>query len=377
MILRVSMLVLLVLSGCVAASPRFDEPSSDRVIVFVPGYRGSFLREEAGEHRLAWISPGAGLTQGDTSLALDFVGRRDDKRFGPLVPDGPMTRLTAVPLIYAVDAYLPWLEAAKDSGLDFVPLGYDWRRDIRDSAQRLCQTIEKLLRPGRKISLVGHSMGGLVTLRCLRTANAAIREAIDKVVFVGVPFGGGPGMLDDLSAGTPSARNTALMSVEALFTFPSSWQLLPPQGDFFFRDGQRSSIDLQSAQTWLDRSWSVFRDPALKTDRAYLAQLDALLAARRELWASLGDAPAEPFPWKAMVVIGKGRSTTVGWGVDAQGTVDLSRALLGDGDGSVATDRAHPPVPISAIEVQTDAEHIGLLNDRGVQRVVLDFLARP
>lgn len=372
-----SLCLLLLLPGCVAAPPRFNAPTSDRVVLFIPGYRGSFLREEAGAKRLAWISPVDGLSKGDTSLALDFVGRRDDKRFGPLVEDGPMTRLTAVPLFYSVDSYLPWLEAAKDSGLDFVPFGYDWRRDIRQPAQRLCDTIERLARPGRKIALVGHSMGGLITLRCLRTASPAVRAAVDRVVFVGTPFRGGPGMLDDLSTGTRSASNTALMSVEALFTFTASWQLLPLTGDFFLRGGQPQSVDLQSRDTWLTRGWSVFRDSTLKGDPAYLAQLDALLAARAELWASLADAPQEPFPWKAMAVIGSGRPTTVGWPIDAQGAVDLANPVMGDGDGSVATSRAYPPAPISAIEVQTDAEHSVLLNDRGVQRVVLEFLARP
>lgn len=366
------------LPACIAAPPSFAAPSNDRVVIFVPGYRGSFLREEAGARALIWLTPAGGLSTGDTSLALDFVGRREDKRHGPLTADGPMTRITAVPLLYAVDAYLPWMNAAKEAGLDFVPFGYDWRRDIREPSARLCETIAALARPRRKVSLVGHSMGGLVTLHCLRTASAVVRQTVERVVFVGVPFRGGPGILDDLTLGTASGRNTALMSAPALFTFASSWQLLPLGGDFFEGPGQlRPQIDLQDPGTWTGRGWSVFSDRTLAVEPRYLAQLSALLKARADLWSILGDAPDAPFPWKAMAVIGKGRPTPVAWPVDSSGNVDLHHPITGDGDGTVATARSKPPSPIAFVEVETDVEHSQMLNAPGVQQVVIDFLRRP
>src|ERR1700742_1064471 len=87
------LLVLVLLAACSTASlPDLPKATHDRATVLVPGYKGSFLADESGKR--VWITPGAVLGSGDTTLALDFPGVHDERSAGPLHPDGPITRLS-------------------------------------------------------------------------------------------------------------------------------------------------------------------------------------------------------------------------------------------------------------------------------------------
>ena len=358
------------LCACVAPQPTIVTPTGEDVTIFVPGYKGSFLQTEAGE--LAWISVGQALSAGDRSLAVPFTGQREGKGFGPLKPAGPMTKLTVIPLIFEEDPYGSWMDWAKDALPGFIPFSYDWRLDLRESAASLCTFIEQL-GPHRRVRIVAHSMGGLVTLQCLRRGPEAVRAAVKKVVFLGTPFRGGPGQWDDLHLGTKTSANTKLLDAEALLTMPAAWQILSPEPDVFFDErGARVDVPAYDASTWVEGHWGLFKDPNL--DPAYRRQLEQRFEAHRALWASLSDEEGPPLPWAAMVVIGKGRPTVRGWTLKADGTFDFENPLRGDGDGAVLVERAHPPRPIKATIVETTGEHGGMLRLPEVQAVIADFL---
>lgn len=235
-------LVAIALTGCSVARVRLAPPTGDEVTLLVPGYRGSFLFTDGPEPERAWFSPGDVVTRGERSLALPFPGQRPAERFGPLAPDGPITRLTLIPLLASIDVYRSAMEFGRERLPGFTTFGYDWRRDVRESAGALCARIEQLVAEGggrRKVNLVVHSMGGLVALHCLLHGGAgpgtqpwAGAAHVQRVVFVGTPFRGSPGIFDDLHEGTATGRNTALLRAEALFTFASSFQLLPWRSDF-------------------------------------------------------------------------------------------------------------------------------------------------
>ncbi len=364
--------LLVVLAGCVAPQPNLLPPAGDSVTVFVHGYKGAFLETQGGE--LAWISVGAALSKGDRSLALPFSGQRDGPRFGPLKPTGPMTRLTVVPFIFEEEIYASWMGWAKGALPGFITYAYDWRLDIRESGAGLCAFIEAL-GPEKRVQVVAHSMGGLVTLQCLRRGPDAVKAAVKKVVFVGTPFRGGPGQWDDLQLGTKASANTHLLAAEALLTMPSAWQLLPASPEFFFDEqGAHRDLPAYDAATWLEGKWGVFQDPSLTNDAAYRRQLEERLEAHRALWVSLADEDGPAPTWEAMAVIGKGRPTVNGWTVKADGRFDFSQPLRGDGDGSVLAQSAHPPRPIKATIVETTFEHTQMLRQEEVQTVIADFL---
>jgi len=369
-----SMWAAVVGMGCVSAQPVLVAPSGEEVTLFVHGYKGAFLQTAEGQ--LAWLHPRQAFSSGDTSLALGFEGQRDFQRYGPLTVSGALTRLMVVPGLIQETLYLPWLEFGRDRLPGFMVFAYDWRQDVRQTASALCERIESL-GPNRRVRIVAHSMGGLVTLQCLRHGSAAARAMVSHVVFVGVPFKGTPAPWDDLFLGNPTARNRALLSAEALLTFSSTWQLLPPTADFFF-DSQRrpTPVDAFSGEAWLKHGWGLFGEPELKDNAGYRAQLTARLEAHQGLWAGLGDEEGEQPSWKSLTVIGTGRTTVSGFVANRDGSFDFTQALTEDGDGTVETSRAMAPKPIRGPRVDTTAEHAVMLNESGVQAAIADFLSR-
>lgn len=362
--------VLFIAAGCIAPQPILAPPAGEDVTFFIHGYRASFLATESGE--LAYITPGQGLSKGDLSLALPFAGQRDFPKYGALHAVGPLTRLTAIPLLIDLDPYASWMDWAKTALPGFQVYAYDWRQDIRESGRLLCERIASL-GPNRKVRLIGHSMGGLVSLACLRSGHVGAKSVV-KVAFVGTPFKGGPGQWDDLQLGTKSSSNTALLGAEALLTFPASWQLLPPEPDFFV-DAQGASVPVRAydAQTWLTNAWGLFAEPSVRENPAYRAQLEARLAEHASFWKEMGDLEGAAPEWKTLAIIGTGRQCDVSWRAKGE-VIDLSAALRGDGDGTVAANRAVPPKPIVAEVVNTGAEHSALLNDDGVREVLRQFV---
>lgn len=82
-------------------------------------------------------------------------------------------------------------------GYDVHYFGYDWRLDISQSAAHLETWIGGL--PEGPVSIVAHSMGGLVTAQYLKQA---ANPRVEKFVAIGTPFQGAVGALKDLELGT-------------------------------------------------------------------------------------------------------------------------------------------------------------------------------
>ena len=338
---RLLIFLCCLLSCSVAPRPDLPPPSGAVATILVPGYEGSFLVDEHGQR--AWLNPEEALSSGDRSLALPFEGERPLKTFGPLHPDGPMTKLGV--LFVHKDVYLGFLEFARSALPGVVAFGYDWRKDIRESARELCETIARL--PVERVDLVAHSMGGLVAMHCLHSGAPKVR----RVVFAGTPFRGGAQIMNDLLAGTETGRDAALLSKEALFSFPAAFQLLPPEGDF------------NDPEIWLREGWGVFADPALRVDPAYRAQLTRMLAAHRESWAALANSRGTK---DVLTIIGTGRPT-----LSVVHPADREHPDRADGDGSVLVTSA----TLEGTQVfETRAEHAELLLDEGVQHAIARFL---
>jgi pimeloyl-ACP methyl ester carboxylesterase len=364
-------LAAVLLAGCIAPQPVLAPPTGDDVTIFLHGYRASFLATESGE--LAYVTPAQGLSKGDRSLALPFDGQRDFPRYGPLHVVGPLTRLTAIPFIIDLDPYASWMAWAKTELPGFQVFAYDWRRDVRESGRGLCERIAAL-GPRRRVRLVGHSMGGLVSLACLRSGHEGA-QSVRKVAFIGTPFKGGPGQWDDLQLGTPTSSNTVLLAPEALLTFPATWQLLSPTPDFFVDEQGRSvPVPAYDAQSWLDRRWGLFAETSVRENPAYRAQLEARFSEHEALWRELGDLDGPAPAWASLAIVGTGRPTVVSWKVMADGGIDLEHPVKGDGDGTVPSTRAVPSKPTVAEIVNTAAEHSALLNDEGVREAVRQFV---
>lgn len=366
----------LALCACTAAPLRPPLPGGDEVTIFIHGIRGSFLVTEAGER--AWLSVGDVLSGGERSLALPFPGQRPAPVFGPLRPDGVMTRLTLAPLLVERDIYLGFLNFGMERLPGFLPFAYDWRVDAREAVKRLHETIEQL--PAARVNLIGHSLGGLVALYYLRYGGGgaaagltwAGAKRVSRAVFVGAPFRGAPAFLRDLLEGAPVGSNTRLVSREAAFTFATEFQLLPWPGRYFEDD----TLDAGDAETWRKNGWGVFADAALRDDPAYLAQLQRMLSAQREFREALGDAPGEPPEVRALSLVGEGHPTAARLLV-RDGRVNFDGSPTEPGDGDVPAASAMPPAPLACGRLSTRAPHAAMLNDRDVQEAIARFVTAP
>jgi pimeloyl-ACP methyl ester carboxylesterase len=88
---------------------------------------------------------------------------------------------------FAEEIYKPILEVLSSSGWDTRPFYYDWRKDVRDSANILSGYIGANSNPDEKVDLVGHSMGGLVGRAYVQLYQGG---QLAKLLMVGSPHQG-------------------------------------------------------------------------------------------------------------------------------------------------------------------------------------------
>jgi hypothetical protein len=361
------------------------------VTLLVHGYRGGSLLTQGERPETAYLTVGQALGLSGHTLARPFPGMRPLPTLGALRPGGPLTRITVVPGVAQREIYggfLSWGAEQLPGGLE--ALAYDWRGDLREASRALCEAKDRALAAGAtRVNVVAHSMGGLVTLHCLRTGGGlpapaggprgawAGARGVGRVVFAGVPFAGAPGVYDDFVTGVPTGLNRQLLSPAAVFTFTAAFQLLPPAPDFFVdAEGRPHPAPAYQADFWRAQGWGPFADAALREDAAYRAHLEAQLAAHAALWADLRPAAGEPpAPFPSLVVVGTGRKAVQAYRM-AEGRLQQGGEVKGESDGSVLVARARPPPELAARVVETGAEHEALLDAPDVRAALLGFL-RP
>lgn len=259
---RAALVLLLLLAACapqyagLATHPPERPPSVP--VVFVPGVTGVALRDAAtgevvwgeGRNLLGPDDDGArlALNSGD---GLEPVGPIDEIRlFGIHKPIyGPLREL----LVRA--GYVP------DETLFFF--GYDWRRDLVESAGRLRDWLEELRqKQGRErleVDLVCQSSGAHLC-RYLAKYELPPDLSVRRLVLVGASNGGSLRILRELDRGRRYVPLIGrFMSPEVMFTFPSLFQDLPLYRRDLFLDekGRPLDVDLWNPESWRQYGWSV------------------------------------------------------------------------------------------------------------------------
>jgi pimeloyl-ACP methyl ester carboxylesterase len=263
-------------------------------VILVPGVFGSRLRNRStGE--IVWGSAG-GLVRRlyrPTEAAADLLELPIDsanplENRDALEPDGIFDRVAGR------DFYADLLRVLRESGRytpgdlneprpgeDLFAFDYDWRRDPVESAGRLAEAIDRVLRargdPEGKVDLVAHSLGGLVARYYIRYGGEDVLEDPDptptlrgarkvhRLVFIGTP---NAGTLDALRSLLEGVRLVRRLPAEAIFTMPSAFALLPRPAEPVIIDGSGEMIsgDLHDIATWERFGWSVF-DPEREAKR--------------------------------------------------------------------------------------------------------------
>jgi pSer/pThr/pTyr-binding forkhead associated (FHA) protein len=212
-----------------------------RPVVVVPGVMGSELW--LGQEKI-W--PNVRTLFKDP----DLLKLTPDSR---LEPRGLLGDVVVVPNLIKLDQYSRLSDYLVESmgyerGKDLLEFGYDWRRDLRDSAKRMAEAIDTWnVEP--PITIIAHSMGSLVSryyIECL-----AGRHKIDRLIVIGGPHAGSPSMFTQLATkvaflpfGLMGDRLRDLVS-----SFDSAYCLLPV--DTVVVDQHGKSIGILDDETWL------------------------------------------------------------------------------------------------------------------------------
>lgn len=199
------------------------------VAIMLPGIMGSVLKLDS---EVIWPGP-------ITSLFLPY------KKMKELMSDN----LVATDCIrhYAVtNQYQTLIDDLNTCGFDeqngtLVVCAYDWRKDNAVSAETLARHVEDASSrhgPDVEVSLVAHSMGGLVARHYLESGKFNTRPGFGRVrrlITLGTPHNGAAIALSVVLG----HEKRLFLSKEQVFQassdprFPSAYQLLPPQGEPF------------------------------------------------------------------------------------------------------------------------------------------------
>ncbi len=228
-------------------------------VVFVPGMMGSELWR--GSEQI-WPNVKLLLTRPEV-LTL----QENDQA----VPRGLVSELVIVPNLIRQQRYGrlgDYLEEALgyERNKDLLEFAYDFRQDIRLSAQKLAAAIDSWPAAG-PITLIAHSLGCIVSRYYIERLGG--KSKIGRLILLGGPHAGSPKVVSHLLTG-PNLLPFGLMGDklrQAMSTFPSVYQILPSHA--FVTDRSGKSIDLLSDSSWLSKQ----QRPLLRNAKTFRREL--------------------------------------------------------------------------------------------------------
>lgn len=149
-------------------------------VLLVPGFAASELHQfEPDGIRTSklWLSYPKTLWGGIENLKLDLGG---EGRAAPIV--------VAPNALHSV--YQPFIRYCQFLGLTYFEFAYDWRRDVATNGVELAKYLQRFRNSGFEITIVGHSMGGLVAASALQRIDADLVRTFPRLVTMGTPWRG-------------------------------------------------------------------------------------------------------------------------------------------------------------------------------------------
>ncbi len=271
-------------------------------IIIIPGMMGSQLVDsKTGD--VVWgkvidlksEKPHEALFRPDIDgLELPTNKRPISENKDRLIPTNILTNYEMINRIAEVEAYQGLIQRFSQCGLNegnihqctardnLYLFGYDWRRDLVESAILLGERIDEIQKvsdnPNQKVTFITHSMGGIVAIYYLMygkkdvisglTNSSEIPDPdytgaknVDKVFFLGVPFGGTPYAFKTLHEGEYLGPFVSA-SQWTTFTMPSIYEMLPLDTTALFADehSQGISIDHFNVENWINYGMGIFSD---------------------------------------------------------------------------------------------------------------------
>jgi pimeloyl-ACP methyl ester carboxylesterase len=298
-------------------------------VLILPGIMGSTLGNPGLLDDVLWLNP--------ISIALG--------RLTELALDGRASTIEALGVVLL--AYLKLKLRLKIAGFDAEFHAYDWRQSLKDSGAKLALAIQK---DGRQVSLVGHSMGGLVARAALRAVNGKVA----RVIMLGTPNYGSfaPAQVIRATydvvqkvAAVDLRHNAEELSGQVFNTFPGLYEMLPAPEKF-------SGINLYDPAAWPQS------EPRPRPKQ---------LAGVKPVVDSL--APADD---RFFLIAGVNQDTVVGL---HKQNGEFSYEISPDGDGTVPLAFARlDKIPENHI-YYVEEGHGSLPNNGAVESAVIDLLS--
>ena len=300
-----SIWTMLFLLSCAGPLTRFSDLPiihPENPIIIIPGMMGSQLVDsKTGD--VIWgkvidfkaVDPHEALIHPEIDgLELPTDKSPINENRDRLVPTNILTKYEMINRIAAVEAYRGLIQRFTQCGLqkgdihqctaldNLYLFGYDWRRDLVETARILGERIEEIQRVSpntkQKVTLITHSLGGIVANYYLMYGKKDVisgisdpndipepdysgAENVEKVFFLGVPFGGSPYAYKSLHDGEYLGP-FVYASQWTTFTMPSIYELLPLDTTTVFVDenGQPITIDHFDVENWVKYGMGIFND---------------------------------------------------------------------------------------------------------------------
>ncbi|MGA7537931.1 MAG: hypothetical protein WBW93_04090 [Steroidobacteraceae bacterium] len=298
-------------------------------VVVVPGILGSQLglaRQHPLPQDVLWLDP------------IDIqVGRL---RLLGLDAGAPI-----IPLGVVLYSYLKLRLRLRAAGFGVTLHDYDWRLGIEESGAALAARLREL--GVRRLAIVSHSMGGLVSRAALALPGT---RRIERVVMLGTPNHGSFAPVQALRGTYAVVRKIARLDVastaerlaeEVFNSFPSLYQMVPASR----RDG---AADLLDCGEWPD-SGPALRAPLFERARRFHASLPAA-------------------DHRFVAIVGVGQETVTAASRTRAGFV---YTITRQGDGTVP---ARSATLDGAHTYFTTAAHSDLTRDARVAAAIVDLL---
>ncbi len=232
------------LRALAATQPRaqFDGPRPR--VVILPGIMGSLLQTTQGLIDLLWVNPVAFLKGKVNLIEMDETGERDADPRVHVVPTG-------LEMLYYTKFAL-----ALDKQVDLLQFPYDWRRDIRKLAGDLRAALERWAAgDDRKFTLVGHSMGGLVSRAYMALYPQEAAQRVERLIMLGTPNYGAPEAVRTLILGNDLMNlahklNQGNDGNSLVRRLPAIYQILPAPPGIWPHAAYPADFDLYDARAW-------------------------------------------------------------------------------------------------------------------------------
>lgn len=217
-------------------------------IIIIPGIMGSVLYEDRNDNNImdedeeVWPNIRKLLGPGDEHLEVLKLDENGNDLPGSKINVGDIIRILDYPDIPFISgdepmygALIEFLESlGYTEGKDLFTFPYDWRKDICQSAAKLADKIDEVLKKtdSKEVILIAHSMGGLVARYAVKKI-AMVASMVNKIIMLGVPNRGATEAYMALKFGVEESKFFGIFGINQATAkriaenFPGLYQMMP------------------------------------------------------------------------------------------------------------------------------------------------------